>query len=117
MTNVSVLFNKREIQAMKDGKIYWLIAIKLARLSPQAYKYYSTYLWFEDFIAGLPGPYSPSPKVQHQRIMEFGRQKMDEIRIKIERERIELMLKPGSTAAVTPGEHVFNDGDLIAMES
>ncbi|RGP59012.1 hypothetical protein FSPOR_11634 [Fusarium sporotrichioides] len=117
MTNVSVLFNKREIQAIKDDKICWLIAIKLARLSPQAYKYFSTYLWFEDFVAGLPGPYTPSPKIQHQRVMGFGRRKMDEIRIKTKRERIELMLKSEFTAAVTPGEHVFSDDDLIALDS
>ncbi|KAL6922222.1 hypothetical protein ACHAPO_002979 [Fusarium lateritium] len=113
--NHSVLFNRRDIQAIKEGDIQWLVAVKLARLSPKAYKYFSTYLWFEDFVASLPGPNNRSPTKQYDRVMAYGRQRMQEIRQEMEREREELMQKSKPKAVVTPSGHVFKNDDLIAL--
>ncbi|EKJ72400.1 hypothetical protein NXS19_004190 [Fusarium pseudograminearum] len=115
MPNISVLFTKRDIRAITNGDIHWLVAVKLARLSPRAYLYFSTFLWFDDFVASLPGAYSRTPQHQYERVMAFGRHKMQEIHIRTKREREELMQKSNAAAAVTPSGHVFGDDDLIAL--
>ncbi|KAM0365714.1 hypothetical protein ACHAO7_008112 [Fusarium culmorum] len=115
MPNVSVLFTKRDIRAITNGDIHWLVAVKLTRLSPRAFLYFSTFLWFDDFVASLPGPYSRTPQHLYERVMAFGRHKMQEIHIRTKREREELMQKSNAAAAVTPSGHVFCDDNLIVL--
>ncbi|KAG8677444.1 hypothetical protein FPOAC2_03646 [Fusarium poae] len=113
--NVSVLFSKKDIEAIKTGKVPWLTAVKLARMSPKAYKHFSGYLWFEDFVVSLPGPHTCSPTLQHDRVMAYGRQRMREIHGETQGERKELIDKSKPKAVVTPSGHIFTNDDLIAL--
>jgi hypothetical protein len=117
MPNVTVLFNAREIQAIKNDKINRLVAIKLARMSFDAYEHFSTYSWFKDFVAGLREYCEGNLCAvnQHERVIAYGSHKMGELYLKNEEEREKLMQKSNFKGLVTPAQPAFHGDNLIAL--
>lgn len=77
-------FTEFEKDYLTSGNLHRVTLRKLTKLSLQWHEHYAMFRWYAEFLETLPGEESPSAAVQHQRVVNWAKEKIEELRIRDE---------------------------------